>query len=59
MYAPTPEQQYPTPLAGAMCQAASLYLLQKSEEESESPVTPGISARQRASQRWGVLVQTY
>lgn len=55
MYAPTPEQQYPTPLAGAMCQAASLLLLQEAEKESEAPV-PGPSALRRASIRWGILV---
>lgn len=57
MYAPTPEQQYPTPLAGAMCQAASLLLLHTAAREDEEPTGPQIDALQRASMRWGTLAK--
>lgn len=58
MYAPTPAQQYPTPLAGAMCQAASLMLLQKADEEAEAPLQ-SLTAQQRASTAWRTVVRVY
>lgn len=58
MYAPTPEQSYPTPLAGAMCQAASLMLLQKADEEAEAPLQ-SLTAQQRASITWRTVVQVF